>query len=601
MTISLKRALPGHENGTNLSSKVYIRSTRSGKVQKIVREVYLRQDIPCSSQLCSVCLEIAPKDSHGHSAPFVLSEQPVKTKTFPNGHYLVPDTNAFLTGMDLFEQEQSFHDVIVLQTVLEEVKNRSLPLYHRLVALTRSESKRFAVFFNDFRQDTFIVRDQSESINDRNDRAVRRATKWYGEHLQHAVKSNRRFSVVPTVVMITDDRGNLEKAKKERVLGMSLVEYVSGLEDSTRLLDMINDARSNRTSSGKAENIYPDYYAMSKLKTGINNETLHQGTFNVSPYNYLEGSVHVPAFDRPLLILGRENGNRAVAGDLVVVEVLPKSQWKAPSTKILDEETVNKNDNAEAEENEGVVTAQERKALQEEVKKVHGKSKEGNAQPTARVVGVIKRNWRQYVGHIDRDSVRDPSKYSRAQQTVFLVPMDKRIPKIRIRTRLASELVGKRIVVTMDSWDQDSRYPVGHFVKDLGELEAKGAETEALLMEYDVQYRPFPKTVLDCLPSEGHDWRVPEDKSDPGWIRRRDLRDLIVCSIDPPGCVDIDDALHARELPNGNLEVGVHIADVSHFVRPNNAMDKEAALRGTTVINRGSVGRMLEVRLRNEP
>ena len=49
------------------------------------------------------------------------------------------------------------------------------------------------------------------------------------------------------------------------------------------------------------------------------------------------------------------------------------------------------------------------------------------------------------------------------------------------------------------------------------------------------------------------------------------------------GCQDIDDALHARTLPNGNFEVGVHIADVSHFVKPNNAMDKEASLRGTTV------------------
>jgi exosome complex exonuclease DIS3/RRP44 len=114
-------------------------------------------------------------------------------------------------------------------------------------------------------------------------------------------------------------------------------------------------------------------------------------------------------------------------------------------------------------------------------------------------------------------------------------------------------------------------------------LETKGAETEALLLEWDVQYRPFPKTVLDCLPAEGHDWKVPATTDDPGWKGRRDLRDLLVCSIDPPGCVDIDDALHARKLPNGNFEVGVHIADVSHFVKPNNAMDKEAALRGTTV------------------
>jgi exosome complex exonuclease DIS3/RRP44 len=317
--------------------------------------------------------------------------------------------------------------------------------------------------------------------------------------------------------------------------------------------------------------------------TGVKAGTMHQGIFNVSPYNYLEGSVHVPAFDKALLVLGRENSNRAVSGDVVVVEVLPKDQWKAPSSKIIEEETLNKNDNADVEDGEAVITERERRAFQEEVKRVQGQSIEGRPQPTARVVGIIKRNWRQYVGHIDKDSVKSTSKQSRSQQTVFLVPMNKRIPKIRVRTRQAGELLGKRVLVTIDSWDRDSRYPVGHFVRSLGELESKGAETEALLLEFDVQYRPFPKTVLDCLPAEGHDWKVPESLADPGWNGRKDLRDLLICSIDPPGCVDIDDALHARPLPNGNFEVGVHIADVSHFVKPNNAMDKEASMRGTTV------------------
>jgi exosome complex exonuclease DIS3/RRP44 len=270
---------------------------------------------------------------------------------------------------------------------------------------------------------------------------------------------------------------------------------------------------------------------------------------------------------------------------VVVLEILPRDQWKAPSSKVIEEDEVNKNDNAENEDDsaEAIITDRERKALVEEVKRAQGKSTEGRAQPTAKIVGVVKRNWRQYVGLIDKDSVKTGAKESRAQQTVFLIPMDKRIPKIRVRTRQAGELVGKRVLVTIDSWDRDTRYPVGHFVRSLGELESKGAETEALLLEFDVQYRPFPKTVLDCLPAEGHDWKVPASTSDPGWRGRRDLRELLVCSIDPPGCVDIDDALHAKRLPNGNFEVGVHIADVSHFVKPNNAMDKEAALRGTTV------------------
>ena len=519
-------------------------------------------------------------------APFVLSEKPAGTKDYPQGHYLIPDTNALLNALDIFEHTSAFYDVIILQTVLEELRNRSLPLYNRLIGLTKSEEKRFYVFFNDFRLETYVVRDIGESINDRNDRAVRKAVKWYSEHLVQAVKAaGGRSKQTPTVVMLSDDKDNLRKAKSDGIEASSLKNYVNGLENADQLLDMISIAKEGREikDAQASENLYQEYFSVSKMTTGVKNGTLHQGIFNVSPYNYLEGSIHVPAFDKNLLILGRENINRAVQGDIVVIEVLPKDQWKEPSTKIIEEETMNKDENADAEDGEAVVTERERRALQEEVKKVHSKSTEGRPQPTARVVGVVKRNWRQYVGHVDKSSISQSIKQSRKQQTVFLIPMDKRIPKIRIRTRQAGEIVGKRVLVTIDSWDRDSRYPVGHFVRSLGDLETKGAETEALLLEYDVQYRPFPKAVLDCLPKQGHDWIVPPSTDDPGWKNRRDLRGLNICSIDPIGCQDIDDALHARPLPNGNFEVGVHIADVSHFVKPNNAMDTEASIRGTTV------------------
>jgi exosome complex exonuclease DIS3/RRP44 len=120
--------------------------------------------------------------------------------------------------MDLFEVETAFHDVIVLQTVLEEVKNRSLPLYHRLITLTKNESKRFYVFFNEFRQETHVKRDAGETINDRNDRAVRKAVQWYNQHITQAVAArSKKQKRIPTVVMITDDRDNLRKANAENI------------------------------------------------------------------------------------------------------------------------------------------------------------------------------------------------------------------------------------------------------------------------------------------------------------------------------------------------------------------------------------------------
>jgi exosome complex exonuclease DIS3/RRP44 len=496
---------------------------------------------------------------------------------FLQGHYLVPDTNAFLSAMDLFEQSSAFYDVIVLQVVLEELRNRSLPLYNRLISLTKSEDKRFYVFFNEFRLETHVAREEGETVNDRNDRAVRKAVAWYAEHLTRTGAKK-----VPAVVMLSNDRDNLRKAKLEGVHACSLSEYVKQLKDGDKLLDMIPDDQETVKDKRPGEPFYPEYFTMSKMMTGVKSGMLHQGSFNVSPYNYLEGSIRVPAFPKPLLILGRENINRAIDGDLVVVEVLPKDQWKEPSTQVIEEEAVTKNENPDAEAGD-ITSERERKALQDEVKRTHSKTTEGHAQPTAKVVGVIKRNWRQYVGHIDQSSVSQSTQQGRKQDTVFVIPMDKKIPKIRLRTRQVAELVGKRILIAIDAWDRSSRHPSGHFIRSLGELETKAAETEALLLEYDVQYRPFPKTVLDCLPKEGHDWKVPQSTEDPGWKDREDLRGLLICSIDPIGCQDIDDALHCRPLPNGNTEVGVHIADVSHFVRPNNAMDTEASIRGTTV------------------
>merc|ERR1719471_820542 len=86
---------------------------------------------------------------------------------------------------------------------------------------------------------------------------------------------------------------------------------------------------------------------------------------------------------------------------------------------------------------------------------------------------------------------------------------------------------------------------------------------------------------MDCLPDVTPEkpWTITSRDE----AERVDCRHLDICSVDPPGCTDIDDALHAVPLANGNYNVGVHIADVSHFIRPGTAIDKEAANRSTTV------------------
>jgi exosome complex exonuclease DIS3/RRP44 len=110
------------------------------------------------------------------------------------------------------------------------------------------------------------------------------------------------------------------------------------------------------------------------------------------------------------------------------------------------------------------------------------------------------------------------------------------LPRIRLRTRQAPLLLGQKILVAIDRWDTHSRYPAGHFVRALGGVESKEAERESLLLEHDVPYRPFGKAILECLPVEGEGWVVPEKREgEKEWKDREDLRDMIICSIDPPG------------------------------------------------------------------
>ncbi|ODQ78699.1 hypothetical protein BABINDRAFT_64373 [Babjeviella inositovora NRRL Y-12698] len=562
--------------GLTVTQKVFVRS-RNGGATKIVREHYLRDDIPCLSKLCNLCPSIMKPDAKGEFQKFTLSDTPLK---LANGghHYLVLDTNIVLHAIDLVENVHGFFDVLVPQTVLEEVRNRSVPIYTRLRALCKSDDKRFVVFHNEFSEDTYVAREANESINDRNDRAIRRTCSWFQKHLND---NSPQLSV--NIIFLCNDNDNRAKAITEGIDARTLAEYVEALPNADELRDLVP------TDSSELQRVneiaYPEYYSTARLMGGIKNGTLYQGIVNISSYNFLEGAVNVPSFKKPLLLLGRERLNRAFNGDSVVVELLPKSQWREPSSQIIEESAVEANDTPEDEE-ELKISDQERRLLAQDAMVSHKTQPTDEVasriQPTAKVVGIIRRSWRFYVGQIAPTSVSENS--GSAPSNCFVILMDKCLPKIRIRTRKAPELLGKRIVVAIDSWPSTSKFPEGHFVRSLGDVESAEAETEALLLEHDVEYRPFSKNVLDCLPSEGHDWKVPTDLDGDEFIKKRkDLRAKLVCSIDPPNCQDIDDALHAQLLPNGNYEVGVHIADVTHFVKAGTALDAEGASRGTSV------------------
>ncbi|KAL3717991.1 hypothetical protein ACJRO7_003171 [Eucalyptus globulus] len=404
-----------------------------------------------------------------------------------------------------------------------------------------------------------------ESKNDRNDRAIRVAAQWYQSHLGGAAQ----------VLLITNDRENKRKATEEGIPAETIEAYVKSLDRKDLLDLLVRPASEDVVMEGvedlrpsKRKVIYTEHKPLSEITSGLHRGIYHQGKLRVNRYNPFEAYVGSESIGDEIIIYGRGNMNRAFDGDIVAVELLPQDQWQEEnSLSLADEE----------DEEEGVhLVPGSADDAPRTTNLVQGASGPPPSRPSGRVVGIIKRNWHSYCGSLEPMPM--PAGDGGVAHALF-VSKDRRIPKIRIQTRQLGNLLNKRIVVTVDSWDRLSRYPSGHYVRTIGEIGDRDAESEVVLIENDIDARPFSSQVLACLPPLP--WSVSsEDLANP---IRQDLRHLRVFSVDPPGCKDIDDALHCTALSNGNFEVGVHIADVTNFLHPSTPLDDEAAQRGTSV------------------
>lgn len=205
-------------------------------------------------------------------------------------------------------------------------------------------------------------------------------------------------------------------------------------------------------------------------------------------------------------------------------------------------------------------------------------------QPTGRVVFICSPEERleEFVGYIQpKDSegkVKPDDKYC------LFAPIDLKIPRLIIPIgqvpnfyKDPNSYKSKLVLAKIVGWREESFYPFGKYLSVLGEAGEIRSETEALLRMNKVDFRDFPASITNSVPSG--DYKIPESELK----KRRDLRDERIFTIDPPTAKDLDDALSIKSLPDGNFFVGVHIADVSFFVQPDTPLDIEASKRATTV------------------
>jgi ribonuclease R len=151
---------------------------------------------------------------------------------------------------------------------------------------------------------------------------------------------------------------------------------------------------------------------------------------------------------------------------------------------------------------------------------------------------------------------------------------------------------GQKVVARITDWPKQAKNPFGEVIEILGKQGENEAEMHAILLEFGLPYK-FSETV------EEEAARVPDKITSKDYAARRDFRSVTTFTVDPEDAKDFDDALSISRLPDGNWEIGVHIADVTHYVKPGTILDQEAQVRATSVYLVDRVVPMLPEKLSN--
>lgn len=206
-------------------------------------------------------------------------------------------------------------------------------------------------------------------------------------------------------------------------------------------------------------------------------------------------------------------------------------------------------------------------ALHDDQVKVYLFPKRKNHKTEGQIVEIIERRKTDYVGVI-----------SISRQFGFLVPDSSTMPvDIFVpKEALNKAKNGEKVIVRITEWPEESKNPFGEVIKVLGMPGDNNVEMQSILAEYNFPLE-FPKEVEKEVEKMGHGITASEIG------RRRDFREVLTITVDPGDAKDFDDALSLRKLDNGNWEVGVHIADVAHYVREGSHTDLEAQNRGTSI------------------
>ena len=212
-------------------------------------------------------------------------------------------------------------------------------------------------------------------------------------------------------------------------------------------------------------------------------------------------------------------------------------------------------------------------------------SKRQGEKPEGRVEEIVKRNRTRFVGRLEVS----PNRFA------FVVPDFRKIYQDFF---IYQENIGKaknndKVLFEVTKWGDGDRNPEAKIIEILGKTGENEAEIHSIMAEFDLPFR-FPQEVSN--EAERINGEITEEEI----RRRKDFRDVLTFTIDPEDAKDFDDAISFRKLDHGHIEIGVHIADVTHYVKPGTVLDEDAFDRATSVYLVDRTVPMLPERLSNE-
>ncbi|KAI8337432.1 hypothetical protein BC941DRAFT_513290 [Chlamydoabsidia padenii] len=319
---------------------------------------------------------------------------------------------------------------------------------------------------------------------------------------------------------------------------------------------------------------------------------LVRGTLRVNKRNRSDAYVACEELDDDIYVCGSRDRNRALEGDVVAVRlvdvdrVLREKKEKEEAKVVRNGGQVRTRQPDEEDENEIIFGGDE------DVDVVKPKY-------CGVVVAILERAQNQvFSGTLtlrrpnnkraqeeNQENGQDNNKITEAPRIVWFKAVDKRVPLIAIPIEQAptdfvedNESYAERLFVSsIKRWPITSLHPFGTLERELGHIFKLDVQTMAILADNNVTHTEFSEQVNKCLPSIPYDFSpIPDDK-------RRAFNEARVFTIDPSNSDVLDDALSIHKLGDDTFEVGVHISDVTYFIKANSPLDKEARARGVRV------------------